>query len=111
MESDEKADKKKSKWRTYNLLILPIMPGPVKEEKQFGLPDDVTATRSRMSHPVSRFRAVFPNIYTDGPLFGDPHFFYTTWTKQAISTFPLSVVRCFVHNIAKFHLLPTIIVL
>jgi len=54
-----------------------VMPGPVREEKQFGLPNefssiDVTIL-SRTSHPASGFPAIFHN--TDGPLFGDPQNF------------------------------------
>ena len=56
------------------MVDFALMPGPVRKEKQFGLPDhfcniDVTIL-SRMSHPAFGFPAVFHN--TDGPLFGDP---------------------------------------
>ena len=50
------------------------MPGPVRKENQFGLPDDFSnidvPILSRTSHPASGFPAVFHN--TNGPLFGDP---------------------------------------
>ena len=43
-----------------------LTPGPVRKEKQFGLPDDFckldVTVLSRMSHPVSGFLTVFREL-------------------------------------------------
>jgi len=43
-----------------------LMPGPVKKERQFGLPDDFckidVTILSRMSHPESSFPVVFREL-------------------------------------------------
>jgi len=54
-------------------VAFALVRGRVRNEKQFGLPDDFSkidvAIFSRTSHPASGFPAVFHN--TVGPLFGD----------------------------------------
>ena len=55
-----------------------LMPGWVRKENQFGLPDDFSnidvTVLSRTTHPASGFPAVFRN--TDGPQFGDPRYVF-----------------------------------
>ena len=58
-----KKQSNKSKWRTYTLLILLLIPSPVRKEKQFSLPDDFSEFNftifSRTSHSAFGFPALF----------------------------------------------------
>ena len=63
------------------LVDFALIPGPVRKERQFSLPDDFSGLDfiipSRTNHSASGFRAlfrVFPTR-TDRPLFGDPQSF------------------------------------
>ena len=87
-------------------VVSALMPGRVRNENQFWLPDDFSkidiAILSWTSHPASVFPPVFHNI--DRPLFRDPQFSLHDAGKASeakSSTIPLSArsrnrqtVRC-----------------
>ena len=79
---------------------FPLVPGPVRKENQFGLPDDFSninvTVLSRTSHAASGFPAVFRK--TDEPLFDAlQKMFHTTRVKQEIPIFPLPEVKLVAH--------------
>jgi len=66
-----------------------LMPGPIRKEKQYGLPDDFSNIEVTIfisaSHPASGFPAVF-RVFTTRTdrCSAIPKIFYTTSAKQEI---------------------------
>ena len=69
------------------LVHFALIPGPVRKERQFSLPDD-------FSEPFRvRFSRAFSSFYnTDRPLFGDPQNFLHD--EDRARNFNISALRC-----------------
>ena len=80
------------------LVHFALIPGPVRKERQFSLPDDYSGLIDYYSLTDEPFRVRFSRAFrvfttrTDR-CSGIRKIFYTTRTEQEISTFPLSDVK------------------